>query len=1008
MFRVVENDDGSTLIYRPNTNELLCVVQENHRVPIDISEPVLTPESRIVPVPAPESKVVHDHFYYKGRDRYGVRGMHVHPSRDLPVSVCVSSLGSIPFSYEENYLVEKPDKFDTSSDISTISSSPYFCEDLSDECIDQNSFLRAFNLMEKSLIDKDGFESLKQIFPLRKISRTNTASKLQNLIKLNYHGHTNRIFEDIDLCSPLGQQILSLNKHLMVEPNSSLLSINKCEKYCNFSVVSLHSDIHKFPHLRSRDMLTKYPVTYRPFKKNRQSSSHLYSFNFRERHERLRVLQTGLNKRGRELKRLCKKVSVRVKRLTKQEIQKWLRKNYTNKISAKQCHKGDLYEVQFMDSSKSILSSSKKPILVFLPLSLKLKIMEFSTSETASNKTQKEQNNEVITSCGEKKNNSSLHSSLTQIASSRNQDLSPNKRDICFLSKHSPCNSLPKSSFTSSGKSGTDIEKLENQSAMTDIVLNKNSTVQMFSSTSDHNNTAEEMHILMNKHGIQNRRVQKEPEILGGNSSLIYSSLDYHKKELFKQLLEKLSRLSSETKDRTRRCKKPWLPLRFSSSTSHHKQVKVLKLPRCCVKLVDIAEEFEKLETEFKHNECSVKLSRNGLISEYRPDVVLQQLLAETVKTPASDVQNVAQKLLKNQKEVTFQESSQSTMFYSSNKSSKCYNYGISNNYLSSPIKQTPISTENKERQEPISSTNWETNVYVGDEVPPILKSCRLKLGNSLNSHHIRQSIRVSQKSRYNNLYSSDSNHFYNKQKKLQNFEHNQSVLTTEGSTDGLHYMPQNSMSDRHTGGVLNSSQKINTPRNLLSSTSLGLKDNLQAGQCLKYSEGERYLPISSNISPLHSSAKTCRIPIQGPNCSASTVQPLSPFKSSSSIKDRNLPNFQKEPTKWLFKCNGCGFAASFISRAQAEMDITHHCTSYHAVIDPAYHLAEYSLNFADHTEVVIEAFVGCAVTSPTKSPSVDRRLSAKAESSLFQTNDCSRQFFSSYGALDDVVNLDL
>ncbi|XP_076332058.1 uncharacterized protein LOC143237088 isoform X2 [Tachypleus tridentatus] len=218
--------------------------------------------------------------------------MHVHPSRDPPVSVCVSSLGSILFSYEENY-PEKLDTFDTSSDISTVSSSLYFCEDLSDECIDQNSFLRAFNLMEKSLVDKGDFESLKQIFPLRKISRTDTTSQLQNLIKLNYHSHANRIFEYVDLCSPLGQQVLSLNKHLLVEQNSSLLSINKCEKYCKFSVVSLHSDIHKFPHLRSRDMLTKYPITYRPLKNNRQSSSHLYSFSFRERRERLRVLQTG-------------------------------------------------------------------------------------------------------------------------------------------------------------------------------------------------------------------------------------------------------------------------------------------------------------------------------------------------------------------------------------------------------------------------------------------------------------------------------------------------------------------------------------------------------------------------------------------------------------------------------------------------------------------------------------------------------------------------------------------
>ncbi|XP_076332062.1 uncharacterized protein LOC143237088 isoform X3 [Tachypleus tridentatus] len=216
--------------------------------------------------------------------------------------------------------------------------------------------------------------------------------------------------------------------------------------------------------------------------------------------------------------------------------------------------------------------------------------------------------------------------------------------------------------------------------------------------------------------------------------------------------------------------------------------------------------------------------------------------------------------------------------------------------------------------------------------------------------------------------------------------------------------MPHSSVGDQHTVGILNSSQKINTPRNLLSFTSLGVHDNLQAGQCLKFSEGERYLPITNNISPLLSSAKKCRIPIQEPNCSAS---PLSPFKFFST-GDRNFPHFQKEPTKWLFKCNGCGFAASFISRAQAEMDITHHCTSYHAVIDPHYHLTEYSLNFGDHTEVVIEAFVGCAVISPTKSPSIDRRLSAKAESSLFQASDCSWQFFSCYGALNDVANLDI
>ncbi|XP_076331751.1 uncharacterized protein LOC143236935 isoform X2 [Tachypleus tridentatus] len=916
--------------------------------------------------------------------------MHVHPSRDPPVSVCVSSLGSILFSYEENY-PEKPDTFDTSSDISTVSSSLYFCEDLSDECIDQNSFLRAFNLMEKSLVDKGDFESLKQIFPLRKISRTDTTSQLQNLIKLNYHSHANRIFEYVDLCSPLGQQVLSLNKHLLVEQNSSLLSINKCEKYCKFSVVSLHSDIHKFPHLRSRDTLTKYPITYRPLKKNRQSSSHLYSFSFRERRERLRVLQTGLNKQGRELKRLCKKVSVKMKWLTKQEIQKWLSKDhYINKRRAKPCHKDDLYEVQFMDSSKSILSSSKKPILVFLPLSLKLKVMEFDTLEMASNKTQKELDNEII-NCEENKNNSDLHSSLilSQTVSSGNQNLSTSKKDNCFLGKHSSFNS-----FTSSRKLGTD---LETKSAMT-IVLNKNRTTRMFSKTSDHSSTTEQM----NKHSIVNREEQNESEALGSNLSFTYSFLDHPKKELFKQLLGKLSSLSSETKDT--HTKKPWLPLRFSSSMSHRKQITVLKLPRCCVKLIDIAKELEKLKTKFKYNECSVKVLRNGLTSGYRSKVVFQHLPAHTVKTPVSNGWNTARKLLKNQKEVAFWENSQTTVFNSTNRSSKCCKYGISNNYLSPPIKQTPISVENKEKQEPISATNWETNICIGDDVPPILNPCTLKVGTCLNSHLVRHSSRASQKTRYNSLYSCNSSHFYNKQKKLKHFEINQPVIATEGSTDNLHYMPHSSVGDQHTVGILNSSQKINTPRNLLSFTSLGVHDNLQAGQCLKFSEGERYLPITNNISPLLSSAKKCRIPIQEPNCSAS---PLSPFKFFST-GDRNFPHFQKEPTKWLFKCNGCGFAASFISRAQAEMDITHHCTSYHAVIDPHYHLTEYSLNFGDHTEVVIEAFVGCAVISPTKSPSIDCRLSAKAESSLFQASDCSRQFFSCYGALNDVANLDI
>ncbi|XP_013792849.1 uncharacterized protein LOC106476768, partial [Limulus polyphemus] len=929
---------------------------------------------------------------------------------------------------------------DASSSVTTYSVSSSSCEDPPDDCIDQSSFLQAFNLVEKSLLNKEGYKKLSYTFPLRLIARSSQITKLENSLRPNYVHHMNQIFEDMDLCSPLGQQVLRTNNRGFLDPTASLLSVNKCEKYCRFSVVSLHPGLYNIPHLRNREMLTKYPITYRPFRKTQQNSSHQYSFNSQERRERFKVLKTGLNKRGRELKKQCKTLRIKVNRLSKEEIKKWVKKSSPSTGKTIRSSDDDLYEVQFMGSSQSLLSSSNKPILVFLPLSVK-QHLEIGTK--SQNTTQNKLVTERQTLFEESKNSTSYNSAnlenslVTELSdgftheqqtfsvlqlkqtisassqkskSLKNRDLfepfrSTDEIDVCLFSKPPPwkqSKSCPKTYLIekSTPKPSESVYSVPSQdvSGMIQASVSKKSR-----STED-----TDLCIIDCEH-----LDRCELSGLSDHSFLTDSDLKSQNNDLLKMLLQTPGHTLNET-PRTRCHQQPGNPVTSlnkgngSPAVPHHKPPRVLKLPQCSVKLVDVK---DTVDDQLRRKKNTVKISEAELVNSSlvsgsddpnqrklcerlvhlcgaKPEVEFQLMPAQMKNVSMSELQSLALKLLKKKTEAALQ-----TAGLSRNVSS-CSTVGYKS-CLSSPNKQRTYS-----KQQPIKNTNSEKTKYNVAKIDSYGELGKFVCGANSRKCRAKKSVSIPEGSKNGNICCSNSN--LNTQKKSPsltppNFPVSKSVA--KEPTNGIHFVRENPLRDTHTVNVRHSPNSTN---HLSSDTSRDLtKPN--AVQWLTFSEGETYSPCSNNITL----PKKSRISLQGPSSSTPAVLPDSLLSPSTSRYDRNLPHFQKEPTKWLFKCNGCGFAASFIHPAQAERDITQHVTAYHAVIDPAYHLAEYSLKFVDHTEVVIEAFMGHVMPSPAQSPSVDCRLSAKAESNLVRGGECSHQFCTGHDALDDVVALD-
>ncbi|ESO99732.1 hypothetical protein LOTGIDRAFT_238732 [Lottia gigantea] len=117
----------------------------------------------------------------------------------------------------------------------------------------------------------------------------------------------------IDFSSYLGQRI---RRHVKADVSNI---IKNPETYCTTTWIK-NDMIEKLRHRQS-----DYPVTFRFKKKGsiRHRRCHEYKFNASERREFMRIAKTGLNKEGRRLKRLMKRVSVVLYRVKPSVIEEW-------------------------------------------------------------------------------------------------------------------------------------------------------------------------------------------------------------------------------------------------------------------------------------------------------------------------------------------------------------------------------------------------------------------------------------------------------------------------------------------------------------------------------------------------------------------------------------------------------------------------------------------------------------------------------------------------------------
>lgn len=119
----------------------------------------------------------------------------------------------------------------------------------------------------------------------------------------------------LDLTSPLGQFVI---KHIKGDPNLHVLS--DVESHC----LTLAPKINT-PSIKLRDRHVIYPITFRGFPgKGNLSYIHLYKFTRRQKVEFLQRVNTGLDKKSRALLRKMKMCKVRLARLTRADLKRWM------------------------------------------------------------------------------------------------------------------------------------------------------------------------------------------------------------------------------------------------------------------------------------------------------------------------------------------------------------------------------------------------------------------------------------------------------------------------------------------------------------------------------------------------------------------------------------------------------------------------------------------------------------------------------------------------------------
>lgn len=126
-------------------------------------------------------------------------------------------------------------------------------------------------------------------------------------------------FTTIPFSSNLGQ---SFFKAIKLTPMASELLISRYERLCTAKPVGIRLD----PLIGENINQTPSSATHRfraAVYKRKNEWAHVYSFNKADRKERIITIETGLNKRARQLLSTCQGVSVEMVRLKPEDIKSW-------------------------------------------------------------------------------------------------------------------------------------------------------------------------------------------------------------------------------------------------------------------------------------------------------------------------------------------------------------------------------------------------------------------------------------------------------------------------------------------------------------------------------------------------------------------------------------------------------------------------------------------------------------------------------------------------------------
>ena len=145
--------------------------------------------------------------------------------------------------------------------------------------------------------------------------------------RANYRVRSTASLLTIDVSSPLGQRIKDKYTYKRPKPveEDTDDELEGYEKYCH----TPKKTIRFVDRLRNRDTVrdpSDFPITFNRRKRIPDHKCHYIKFTRRDRVEFLITLKTGLTTRARRLKKKVKPCSVRLKRITEEEIKKWRRK----------------------------------------------------------------------------------------------------------------------------------------------------------------------------------------------------------------------------------------------------------------------------------------------------------------------------------------------------------------------------------------------------------------------------------------------------------------------------------------------------------------------------------------------------------------------------------------------------------------------------------------------------------------------------------------------------------